>query len=177
MAREMHFTYILWTFFGPSPCVRFVALGGVVGVGVGVVSNGYWHRKKGGDLSGKALDRSTRRYSPLHGGSTGPKHSAGPEHHTGPLPCKRCQGEIPDRSRRLFRRGSCRFRAGFMGCLEGPSRKLSYLEEFFSETDLRGLRSSARGALMRYVGSVLRSVLAGVAFVGPTATYILLLAQ
>jgi hypothetical protein len=36
------------------------------------------------------------------------------------------------------------------------------------------LRSSASGALMRYVGSVLWSVLAGVAFVGPTATYILL---
>jgi hypothetical protein len=49
-----------------------------------------------------------------------------------------------------------------------------FLEEFFSETDLRGLRSSARGALMPSVGSVLRSMLAGVAFVGPTATYILL---
>ena len=55
--------------------------------------------------------------------------------------------------------------------------RLGFREEFFSETDLWGLLSSARGALMRYVGSVLWRVLAGVAFVGPTAIYILLLAQ
>ena len=55
-----------------------------------------------------------------------------------------------------------------------PNSGTYFRYEFFSETDLRGLRSSARGALMRYVGSVLRSVLAGVAFVGPTAIYILL---
>ena len=64
------------------------------------------------------------------------------------------------------------------GCLEPesslPLYSPSFRQEFFSETDLRGLRSSARGASMRYVGSVLWSVLAGVAFVGPTATYILL---
>jgi hypothetical protein len=55
-----------------------------------------------------------------------------------------------------------------------PNSGTYFRYEFFSETDLRGLRSSASGASMRYVGSVLRSVLAGVAFVGPTATYILL---
>jgi len=47
-------------------------------------------------------------------------------------------------------------------------------EEFFSQTDFRHLRLSVQGALMRTVGAVLRSVLAGVAFIGPAAVYLLL---
>src|SRR5215208_1318797 len=63
--------------------------------------------EKEGDLNGKDFNRGTRRNGPLRGSNQSPKHSASPEHRSGSVSFERFQGEIPDRSRELFRRGFC----------------------------------------------------------------------
>src|SRR5215212_3444297 len=63
--------------------------------------------EKEGDLNGEGFNRGTRRDGPLRGSGASQEHPASPEHHSGSVPFKRCQGEIPYRSRELFRGGFC----------------------------------------------------------------------
>ena len=59
------------------------------------------------DLNGKGLNRGTRRNGALRGSDQSPKHPTSPEHRSGSVSFECCQGEIPDRSGELFRRGFC----------------------------------------------------------------------
>ena len=61
--------------------------------------------EKEGDLNGKGFNRGTLRNGALRGSDKGPKHPASPEHRSSSVPFERCPGEIPDRSRELFRGG------------------------------------------------------------------------
>ena len=63
--------------------------------------------EKEGDLNGKGFYRGTLRNGVLRSSDKGQKHPASPEHRSGSVPFECCQGEIPDRSRELFRRGFC----------------------------------------------------------------------
>ena len=64
--------------------------------------------EKEGDLNGKGLNRGTLENGSVHGSDKRSKHPASPKHRGSSAPFKRYQGEIPDRSRELFRRGSYR---------------------------------------------------------------------